>query len=587
MITVPVGTAPPTAGRRAFLGAFAIALVIALPHIIAAPGYTTVPWGDYGRWLHETERFANGEVLYRDFTWPFPPLSLWVVGGWMKLFGTGLTSVQVLASLIMVAILACYAYLITRTVATQLRAFVLVPSVVLALALAQRESASLALGMYTPAAPMAILLLLATLALMLREGKTRTQWGPTIVGVLCGAMVLTKQDVWLPAIFLAVVSRSRATLASAAATVLTGMVIVAATAGASVLPGVLTGFNQVQEFGSLGMPDGESLVIAALATAAMGMVFAWSVGSGLRPLVAFGLTVLVLTIVYLAQSLAAQMDTREALIELGRRAATQVPPLFFPVFLGALLILRRRTVTGFWPLLGMLVFVGLTRARRGFQFAEWYHALLELPVYTIIALALAPGIRTVRRLQWAFAALLLVAFAEEWTLGRVPLIGIGRLAAHETPRGTVHWRPYEVSRMQWLAIELAARDPGAQRPLFAFGYTGGYSYFLNRTNPTGMPFGFRLSRFDPDSVVQALENHDPPVFALDSREYDSVTVPRPGLWVFAWKRPRVPNHYVRYDRAYFDKLLAHCQPVAWFPDPSQPTQVLHSCGTSASPSTPQ
>lgn len=538
-----------------------------------------MPWGDYGRWLHEVERFAGGEVLYRDFTWPFPPLALWLVGGWMKVFGTGLAPIHVLMSLVLIAILACHAALLARLLRSELVPLVSASSVLLALALAQRESASLALGMYSPAAPLAILLLLCALVVRVDLAKRPSPGKALLLGVLCGAMVLTKQDVWLPAAFLALSYRSMLTPLGAATTLGVGVLLIAATAGPDVLPLVLTGFNHVQELGGLGLPDLHALTLAGAGALAGGAVFALIAGS--RPrwwiLCATAAAVACLVIVWMNR-MSAGMEYSEAVVELGRGLLTQVPPLLLPVALAAVVFARRSDVPNATWWLAALVFVCLTRSRRAFQFAEWYHALIELPIYAMVAVALAPVRQTVRRLQWGFAGVLLLGGVEEWTLGRVPLVGIGRLPATETPRGTVHWRQYEVDRMQWLTRELEARDPEAHRPLFAYGYLAGYAYFLKRVNPTGMSQGFRLSRFDPDSVVRALHTYSPPIFLLDSRDYDSASVPVGGVNLRVWNRPRRINHYVRYDRPYFERLLSHCQPVSRFPGDSMPRLVLLSCG---------
>src|SRR5215472_11400720 len=62
--------------------ALALTLAIATVHIALVWGQTTL-LGDGGRWRDEVERFVRGEVLYRDFVWPFPPMALWVLG-WIQ-----------------------------------------------------------------------------------------------------------------------------------------------------------------------------------------------------------------------------------------------------------------------------------------------------------------------------------------------------------------------------------------------------------------------------------------------------------------------------------------------------------------------
>jgi hypothetical protein len=50
-----------------------LVLSLAVMHSVMVCGYTTVFWGDYGLWVHQVERFACGESLYKDFYFSAPP----------------------------------------------------------------------------------------------------------------------------------------------------------------------------------------------------------------------------------------------------------------------------------------------------------------------------------------------------------------------------------------------------------------------------------------------------------------------------------------------------------------------------------
>ena len=64
--------AAPASPDRRTIGRLSIALVLlTLIHTIAVWGYSGPFSGDTGRWLHEVDRLAQGEVLYRDFIWIF------------------------------------------------------------------------------------------------------------------------------------------------------------------------------------------------------------------------------------------------------------------------------------------------------------------------------------------------------------------------------------------------------------------------------------------------------------------------------------------------------------------------------------
>jgi len=54
----------------------AIALLFALTYVCLSWGHIGNIRIDSGRWLHEVQRFSQGEVLYRDYAWPFPPMAM-------------------------------------------------------------------------------------------------------------------------------------------------------------------------------------------------------------------------------------------------------------------------------------------------------------------------------------------------------------------------------------------------------------------------------------------------------------------------------------------------------------------------------
>jgi hypothetical protein len=53
-------------------------------------------WGDSSRWLFEAYRMSLGEQPYRDFAWQYPPLSIWIWGAGMALFGAKYAVAQLL-----------------------------------------------------------------------------------------------------------------------------------------------------------------------------------------------------------------------------------------------------------------------------------------------------------------------------------------------------------------------------------------------------------------------------------------------------------------------------------------------------------
>ena len=61
-------------------------------------------WLDPARWLFESWRVANGEIPYRDFSWPYPPFSVLLFGYAMKWFGMQFAVAQILIEIISIAV---------------------------------------------------------------------------------------------------------------------------------------------------------------------------------------------------------------------------------------------------------------------------------------------------------------------------------------------------------------------------------------------------------------------------------------------------------------------------------------------------
>src|SRR5512143_79379 len=95
----------PRASHRRALAALLTLLAF---HTWATWGYTSSFYGSASSWMHEVERFASGEVPYRDFTWPFPPLAIWIVGGAARFLGTDVTALSAIT--LAVAILMYLAF---------------------------------------------------------------------------------------------------------------------------------------------------------------------------------------------------------------------------------------------------------------------------------------------------------------------------------------------------------------------------------------------------------------------------------------------------------------------------------------------
>ncbi len=75
-------------------------------------------WLDPAWWLHESLRFARGEMPYRDFSWGYPPLALAVVGYPLRWFGISFSVAQitldVLSLLIVILVFCVLGHLVPR-----------------------------------------------------------------------------------------------------------------------------------------------------------------------------------------------------------------------------------------------------------------------------------------------------------------------------------------------------------------------------------------------------------------------------------------------------------------------------------------
>jgi hypothetical protein len=76
-------------------------------------------WLDPAWWLHESLRFARGEMPYRDFSWQYPPLALMVVGYPLRWFGISFSVAQItidaLSLVIVILVFCVLGYMVPRS----------------------------------------------------------------------------------------------------------------------------------------------------------------------------------------------------------------------------------------------------------------------------------------------------------------------------------------------------------------------------------------------------------------------------------------------------------------------------------------
>lgn len=596
-----------SATRRTLGLAAALALAIAAAHVALSSGHMPVYWGDSGRWLHEVDRFAQGESAYRDFFWAFPPLAMWIVGGVARVIGSDLAQILTITALLCAAIAATWSQFAVRLVGERFALPAVAVVLPLGIAYTTTQSAPLASGMYTPAAPvgfLCLLLLLVAAISLWRHPRARTA---LLLGVFAALSVLAKHDFWLPAAvllagapFLTGSERRRAYVYSwsAAALVLTTATsFLVKQNDFGVLFGILTGFGHAQELSGRGIPTLETLTVETIAASLCVAVVACAVILT-RPdkrrratwVASFaGSLALLLMAVWLAQAVwiarfggASNGDRLADIAEqfsaehwsmlvlfktvvklLRERLTIHALPTFLPfVVLALFLRYRNRVNASDRPIaLLLLLTAAALRMRRGMEFAEWSSILIEIPIYAYVARAvLGDRVREWYATGGVVLASLALLFAWQYTEnGYGPLTRRGRRVAVVTPRGTVRLVADQANHYTKLKQAVDRIDPTGRRPVIAFGYSGSFNYFLGRPAASPLTHGFRISGIaDPNEAVRRVRAARPPVIAIDN-PYFSFQTPTSGFQTIHWQARTRVNHYIRYDRHYFEQMVAGCK----------------------------
>jgi hypothetical protein len=516
--------------------ALALTLAIAAVHIALVWGQTTFG-KDAGRWRNEVERFVRGQIPYRDFAWPFPPMSLWVLGWIQKVLGDN-TLITFGACAILTLLIAALYWKYCSQLLTDRITIVTVSllGMVLAFSYAQIESDPLPAGMYTPAAPIGFLFLLFALCAWISGSNA-------LVGLACGLAIITKQDFWFPAgvILMGCLAkgRSRGWVASlaAGAVVLVAIAVIVTQSGWAVFPQVVTGYGRAPLQAARHFPSWERL---SAQIAALGFI----AGVACLALRRFGIAVLALGIsVALAGAVfggaASAHGARTTLVR-------QQLPLLLPL---AFLIwsIRRGEKDLVW-LFGVAM---ATRIRRGFEYTEWYALLLELPVYVLILYRM----KAQRAIPLLAGAVGLIAIAAYWEFGTGPLTSEYRYQDRQwvqTARGPVNWSRQDARF--YSAIKAAIGEERA--PLFVLGYTGGFNYYLDRPNPSPSDGEMLFSGLDDRQLVARIRAARP--ILLERQLTDNIRMPN-GASLTSWQLLTSQNYIEATERPLFRQISAGCE----------------------------
>ncbi len=621
---------PARSTRLAMLAALGVVLL----HAAGVWGHPSLWWGDNGRWLHELDRVAHGAVFYRDIYWAFPPLAMWLLGGLTRIVGADLVQVWTLTTLVAISIALAYGAVVARLVPGRLAALVAATGMVLGAAYSQQASAPLALGMYTPAVPVAGLCLMLQLVAFLRDWERPSLGTAIAVGILGGLGFLAKHDVWFACAWLTLaagaftapgregrVARLFAAGGSFAVVAGIGVGILAAQHGVGALRDIFTGFGHVAEFSGVNLPDMSQIVVElAVFGIALAIVcaLAFVTGASRSRTVLFalagGVVLSVATMaiwLWQAERIGRQMmehaprlptlfemalqpvegsaavRVRKAFGVLRLQMLRHLIPLFVPLAMLALLVALRKRVEDrrLWNLVVILLVAGLAlRARRMVSFTEWSVLMVELPVYVAAATLLWPSLRRSGALFFPLGCAVLIVFAARmhWRFGYGVGSRRGVQEAVATPRGTARLAPGLARDLAFIRHLADATDPSGIRPLFSFGYSGGLAYFAGRPSVDPLTQGFRLSLLPtPDSAYRIVAAQKDRLLLVDNTSYvDGIPSARFAPW--KWMPEMLPNPYQRVDRAFFEKLREGCREVT-LPGERSAIFTMYDCAPSVAP----
>ncbi len=617
---------------RAHKVALGVLLAFSVAHIAATWGRLGYFGGDSGLWLHDVERLARGERLYADYVWPYPPLAMWLLGSLARLFSFHLNTIWLATSLISVLIFLAYYCYASLLVERSLVLLAVLSGVLLSSAYANLDSIPLAAGMYTPAAPVGFLFLIVAVTLSLRVFDAPRLLHVLGLGLLCGLSVLSKHDFWAPSLYVIVVacgvlvataegSRWRLPIILVGAfglTVFAGTSIVAAQAGWIAVARIPGGFGQASEIGGRSFPSWERLTIEVTVAAALALVAllcamlarAASFYQLRRLIGELSLIVILGSSIHLFMSYRTGLDLRagrhsqfltdtEAYVSDFTRSDAKLLsrsvdwleweirmhlfPAVLPAALALVIILRWKRFESTSLRNTVLFLLGLcvaARSRRLVEHVDWYHFLLEIPVYAA-ALQLFAGGSKMRQasksVAMALVALVVAGLYSYWYWGVGPLTRRQGWDRVETPRGSIYLRPESARIYRQIRSALERLDPTGERPLLAFPASGAFNYLLDRRNPTPLTVGFWSSNIPPNRIVSSLLSGSPRPFLLDRAGTAEALAPAGQIDWRHWDLKRIPNVYTRVDRPYFEAVLSHCRRAAEIREGAKTEFTIYDC----------
>ncbi len=167
--------------------------------------YVDYIWGDFGRWHEEVKRFTQGEIPYKDFTWPYPPLSLYLYGWLAKVFGNSFLALRLISTGITILISFLVFSIARHCVPKKILPIMVIACVMMGAGNSSHGGETLGAGMYTPAAPVGILMSLLCLFAAIRYIASSSKSWLYVMGIGFAGAFLSKQDFWPPVLACAII----------------------------------------------------------------------------------------------------------------------------------------------------------------------------------------------------------------------------------------------------------------------------------------------------------------------------------------------------------------------------------------------
>ena len=581
--------------RSVFALNVAVATVVGVLACWANWASIGILWGDSAVWLHQFERVASGDIPYRDFDFPYPPLAIWVLGVIGRIAGPEPHVPWTIMAIVAVAMCMLYASLTARIYRDRWMVPVTALTLTAAIAYSNIGSANLTTGMYIPALPFGILMLLVTVLFLCKAYEHRTTGFIWMAGAGCGAAWLCKQDVWPAALWLLVSAmflesrhqdrsiRGRLpyrALGGFLLVVVGGLLVVGLTAGWTRVWALFPSRSIVDLNIGRALPTWRRLCLEIVAgvflTLTWRLIMGGAGSSRTRAFLSGSAAVLAFVAVLvgftgldnrfrggapdLSATAAAIWPGTDGIKETVKELQEHVLPFFFPVAVLAVCWRFRQQI--FQPLYGspIVFLLGLSvaaRLRRGFERLEWFQLLVDIPLIYLVACQLRPSLIGIRK-TLAVACLASFVGAAHWAYSDGVWTRTGPRFAYQSTRGTVYLRRGAGEEMDRIKALVQQADPSGARPLFASGYTGAYSYFLNRRSRLGSTTGL-WSFPDAERDLAMIREHRRDFVLIKNFKVASYLSPAPRVSFALWDLKLVPSAFMTVDAPAFEEIAAGCR----------------------------